>query len=1081
MRKGFLVLPLMLVGLLFAAIGGPDGFGHWYADSEEDGVTYDWIDTVGAVLDDESVGTIDDGSFTVELPFEVTFYGETYSECFVGTNGVVSFTETGASDYSNDSIPNTATPNLAIFVLWDDQRHDDHEGDSLPSSKLLTKTVGEEPERQFVIFWQDFYYYSGDRVDPITYQIIFYEGGAETKIKCQYKDVEEGNPDTDYGADATIGLEDATGEDGLLYSYLTASLSNEFAIEYTFGMFDHDVTISGIDFPDTISAGEENIPSVRVGNLGTFEETDLNVTLTMWDGDMVEIYSESATLASIADGAVADVEFPGLTIDPDGAYVGDYTMEAEVELAGDEMLGNNSLEGMFTLIGRDIELVVDSFPTSGFSGTTIEFTGMLYNNGITDETFTLYVEVTDTSYEIVHEDEMEFTIAAGEEEAFDLDDFTFTDAGPYEIIIEADVEEDQVPYNNYFETGMMILMDHISWGGPDDYGTMWYDSYYDDEYAYVPIDTTGELVPFEGTYLDDAGVKYILPFRFPFCGEVYDSIGISTNGWISFDDMEPTAYSNTDIPTADTYNNMICPLWDDLTMEGARLRIRHDEDAGALHIIWVDVKYLSDASSPLLFECILYDTGDIVFQYDNLVSTSYNSMGASATIGIEDATGTSGLKYMYEGEPSGNLISGDFAIHFTAGEPPADTVAPSITYLSDDELWLIWPEAMTFISAVVQDARSTVEVCELRVNIGGIWTTFMAETVEDNTYTFAVEGLEGGTTYDYYVYAEDAEGNATIEPSTYEMFTAFDVHDAGDEGGWQWADQYSAMEMAPTYEWIEIDPSLGGSGTVLTGLSDDWVSGPLPLGGEFLFPFYGENHWGVRMCTNGYITFDTEHSSPVLYPPEDGFPSMEAPALIVAAFMEDLYPEDDSKMIWWSDPAGMQAVYQWSNFYSYHGPEAVTFQIVLNFSGEHAEIHMNYMTADQMLSPGIGIQDRSMTVPTWQEPIEARLPMDEYTIKFWNVDERDVAESPKLLPESVSISSVTPNPFNPVCEVTLDMPESGVFEVFDVMGQKVWERSITEAGRHTLRFDGGDLPGGIYLGRVSTETGTDTKRMMLVK
>jgi hypothetical protein len=59
----------------------------------------------------------------------------------------------------------------------------------------------------------------------------------------------------------------------------------------------------------------------------------------------------------------------------------------------------------------------------------------------------------------------------------------------------------------------------------------------------------------------------------------------------------------------------------------------------------------------------------------------------------------------------------------------------------------------------------------------------------------------------------------------------------------------------PVYNWIEIVPSLGGSGTLRTAvLCDDCHEGNIPLG--FNFPYYGVNHNQISIGSNGTVYFE---------------------------------------------------------------------------------------------------------------------------------------------------------------------------------------------------------------------------------
>ena len=72
----------------------------------------------------------------------------------------------------------------------------------------------------------------------------------------------------------------------------------------------------------------------------------------------------------------------------------------------------------------------------------------------------------------------------------------------------------------------------------------------------------------------------------------------------------------------------------------------------------------------------------------------------------------------------------------------------------------------------------------------------------------------------------------------------------------------------------------------------------------------------------------------------------------------------------------------------------------------------------------------------------------------------------KIIPREFSLYQNYPNPFNPETAIEFDIPEvtDVKLEVYDVLGRKV--KTILddrlEVGRYRVRFDGGDLPSGVY-------------------
>jgi hypothetical protein len=60
----------------------------------------------------------------VELPFAFTFYGQTYTDAYVCTNGYMEFAgpTTSSCVFTNTALPNANRPSGAIYALWDGLR-----------------------------------------------------------------------------------------------------------------------------------------------------------------------------------------------------------------------------------------------------------------------------------------------------------------------------------------------------------------------------------------------------------------------------------------------------------------------------------------------------------------------------------------------------------------------------------------------------------------------------------------------------------------------------------------------------------------------------------------------------------------------------------------------------------------------------------------------------------------------------------------------------------------------------------------------------------------------------------------------
>jgi len=206
-------------GSAIKGAGGPDTFGYEWIDSNEpNGPDYVWedISTTGTLASNWTpTGTFSakDEGFTgpLEIGFGFEFYGQEYTQIYAGSNGFLSFNVISGNTYSNTGIPTAATPNNMIAAIWDD---------------LDGKTAGnvyyEQKGNSFVIQYTDWSKYSGS--GTFTFQVVLH---SNNKISLYYESI------TADVTSATIGIENATGNDGLQVVKDASYLSSNMALEYS--------------------------------------------------------------------------------------------------------------------------------------------------------------------------------------------------------------------------------------------------------------------------------------------------------------------------------------------------------------------------------------------------------------------------------------------------------------------------------------------------------------------------------------------------------------------------------------------------------------------------------------------------------------------------------------------------------------------------------------------------------------------------------------------------------------------------------------------------------------------------------
>lgn len=107
------------------------------------------------------------------------------------------------------------------------------------------------------------------------------------------------------------------------------------------------------------------------------------------------------------------------------------------------------------------------------------------------------------------------------------------------------------------------------------------------------------------------------------------------------------------------------------------------------------------------------------------------------------------------------------------------------------------------------------------------------------------------------------------------------------------------------------------------------------------------------------------------------------------------------------------------------------------------------------------------------------------------VDLTTGVENEEPLEKNFSISQNYPNPFNPITNIKFSIPNSRhggqaqftILKVYDVLGREV-KTLINESlapGAYEVKFNGSELPSGVYFYRLTSGNHTQTRKMMLLK
>ena len=146
---------------------------------------------------------------------------------------------------------------------------------------------------------------------------------------------------------------------------------------------------------------------------------------------------------------------------------------------------------------------------------------------------------------------------------------------------------------------------------------------------------------------DESWAVVTMPFGVQFGGVSYDTISISTNGWILFGTAVFSDFSNDCLPSGLSLNPdvpFLAAYWDDLVTEGAHVQYGWVGTAPNRTFIvdWETYLY-NDETRDAVFQAQIHETSSLVnVKYWDLISPA---VGISATIGFQGAGGAAAQAY----------------------------------------------------------------------------------------------------------------------------------------------------------------------------------------------------------------------------------------------------------------------------------------------------------------------------------------------------------------------------------------------------------------------------------------------------
>ena len=216
----------------------------------------------------------------------------------------------------------------------------------------------------------------------------------------------------------------------------------------------------------------------------------------------------------------------------------------------------------------------------------------------------------------------------------------------------------------------------------------------------------------------------------------------------------------------------------------------------------------------------------------------------------------------------------------------------------------------------------------------GYWDSVQpgAEQLSSNWFTVHPStNVINGSVYDMTLYIQTNDGfNREISFPVYVGEVSVDDPLGPDEYGYYLYDSGdTGYDLAPEYDWIEINPSYGGSGSSLN-FSDngngEFNNSITEVDLPFPFSFYGVDYTTITVCSNGFISFGaSELESFRNYP----VPGAGGPSPMVAVFWDDLTTSSNGNVYTYADPDNEYFIVEWSNMRTDNYNSVNTFELIL--------------------------------------------------------------------------------------------------------------------------------------------------------
>lgn len=289
---------------------------------------------------------------------------------------------------------------------------------------------------------------------------------------------------------------------------------------------------------------------------------------------------------------------------------------------------------------------------------------------------------------------------------------------------------------------------------------------------------------------------------------------------------------------------------------------------------------------------------------------------------IEDAGGNLWTDHLFLPVHSANLFASDYTIDDANGIfEPGETVEMIVTLFNTGSV------AATDLEAQLLCDHENIALLD---SLAVFPTILPGSSANNNSNRFEISAEPSainGSQISFSLLLTNAAGfeqlinlivdlgivtvNDPLGPDSYGYY----AYDSGDV----------SYDLAPVYNWIEIDPSYGGSGAILS-LYDNGDNGaivdvPMP----FNFNFYGYNYDLITVCSNGWIAPGGAAQASYM---NTEIPGPHGPNPMIAVFWDDL-KTNSGNVCYYHDTSLQVFIVEWSRVQTDWNNSSETFQVLI--------------------------------------------------------------------------------------------------------------------------------------------------------